>query len=207
MLKCALIAACISIAWLAQSCAKPTKHYNVDKPSPTGTYRVKVAVTVKDEGDFLGQFTQQGAVQVLKGQEVIYSWDLNYRDSLESTFIDNNPSIEWVGNNALRMGSHNSGHPFMNELLIWNDTSEHFKHVGVSFGKSETFEVFDLLPGDRVVLQVSPGRDYDSAGDFDLSFGYGGQTQSGKAFQGATQQKQPNHSVKLQLRIKPQDIG
>ena len=202
------IATIISAACLVQSCSwLNTRHYNVDKLSPAGTYRLKVECTVTDEGDFAGHFTDQGKEEVFKGQETIYDNKWNYRDNWESTFIDDNPSIEWIGDNALRMGSIKSQQPFTNELLILNETAEVLKHIGVSFGKSESFEVFDLSPGARVVLQVSPGRDYNSSGDLDLSFGYGGETWSGKALQGAAQYKQPNHSVKMELRIKPEDIG
>jgi hypothetical protein len=209
MLSRALIALSMTVAVLGQSCAwLASKHYKSDNASPTGIYRVKVDVTVKDEGGLSGRFTSQGGIQVFKGTEIVYSQDLNYSDTWESTFMDDHPVIEWVGNNALRMGGDISREPFTNELVVWNDTPEHFKEVGITFSKYESFHVFDLIPGAKVILQVAPGSDYDSSGDQELSFGYGGQTQSGKAFQdAAAPQKHPNHSVKLQIRIKPEDIN
>jgi len=205
MLARILIAVLVSASCFIQACGWfSTRHYNVDKPSPTGMYQVKVAVTVKDEGDLVGHFTSQGSVQVLKGTETVYSQDLNYRDNWEPTFIDTNPVIEWVGNNALRMGGDNSRQPFTNELTISNETSEHVKHVGVSCGKYEGFHVFDLASGDRVVLRPSPGLNPDTSGEYSL--GYGVETLSGKSVQGAFRQKQPNHSIKMEIKIRPEDI-
>lgn len=196
----------ISAACVAQSCGRlNTKHYNVDKPSPTGIYRVKVAVTVKDEGDFAGHFTDRGNIQVLKGAETIYANDWSYRDNWDPSFIDRNPIIEWVGNNILRMGGNNSQEPFSDELIISNETSEHVKHIGVSCGKYEHFDVFDLIPGAQVVLRPSPGLNPDVSGN--ISWGYGIQTQSGKAFEGAIQQKQPSTSIKVEIKIRPEDIN
>jgi len=199
------IAVVISATCLAQSCGwLNTKHYKVDKPSPTGIYRVKVAVTVKDEGDFAGHFTDQGSIQVLKGTETVYAYDWNYRDNWDPSFIDRNPVIEWVGNNVLRMGGDNSKEPFSDELIISNETSEHVKHIGVSCGKYEHFDVFDLSPRGEVVLRPSPGLNPDVSGN--ISWGYGVETQSGKAFQGAIQQKQPSNSIKVEIKIRPEEI-
>jgi hypothetical protein len=193
------------IALLVLSCEwLSTKRYNVDRLSPNGTYRVKVAVAVKDEGDISGHFTDQGSIKVLKGSETVYAEDWNYRDNWDPSFIERNPVIEWVEDNVLRMGGDKSGQPFTNELIISNDTEEHLKHIGVSCGKYETFKVFDIGPRSTVVLHPSPGLHSDVSGDF--SVGYGGVTLSGKAFSGALQQKQPNSSLKLQIRVSPQDL-
>ena len=100
-----IILAIIAIGLIGMSCEwLSTRNYDVDKSSPNGVYRVKVAVRVEDEGDFAGHFTEQGKIQVLKGQEIVYHRDWNFRDNWESTFIDANPVIEWVGDNTLRMG-------------------------------------------------------------------------------------------------------
>lgn len=189
----------LSCEWLS------TRHYNVDRLSPGGTYRVKVAVKVRDEGGLSGHFTDQGSIQVLKGQETVHEDHWNYRDSWDPSFIDRNPVIEWVGDNILRMGADNSGQPFVNELIVANETSEHVKYFSLSCGKYENFKIFDLTPGSRVVLRPSPGLNPDTSGN--ISWGYLTLTQSGKNFQGALEQKQPNNSTKLEIKIRPEDIN
>src|SRR5436190_6833001 len=111
----------LSCEWLR------TKNYNVDKSSPGGLYRVKVDVRVVDEGDLTGHFTDQGTIQFFKGGEIITKREWNYRDNWESTFIDANPSIEWVGDNVLRMGLSNAGQPFTDELIVSNMTKQNLK--------------------------------------------------------------------------------
>jgi hypothetical protein len=181
-----------------------TKNYNIDKSSPGGVYRVKVDVKVVDDGDLAGHFTDQGKIQFLKGQETITTREWNYRDNWESTFIDANPSIEWVGDNVLRMGLSNAGQPFTEELIISNVTKQNLKYLGISCGRNESFEVFDIAPGGQVVLRVSPKLNWDVSGDF--SIGYGGQAQNGRSFTGALQQKQPEGPVKIQLTVNSKDV-
>lgn len=189
----------LSCEWLL------TRHYNVDKLSPNGTYRVKVAVKVRDEGGLSGHFTDQGSIQVMKGQETVYADDWNYRDNWESSFIDNYPVIEWVANNILRMGHDLSRQPFTNELTISNQTAENLKHIGFSTAKNESFEVFDIAPGTSVTVRSSPH--FDPTPVNKVSIGYGGETQSGKRLVGTLEQEQPGNSIKLQITIRPEDVN
>jgi hypothetical protein len=184
--------------------SQSTKNYNVDKTSPSGTYRVKIDVRVEEEGDFRSHFTEKGRIQVLKGDETVFSREWNYRDNWEPTFRDTNPIVEWVGNNALRMGGDNSRQSFADELLISNDTDEYLKHIGVSCGKYENFEVFDLAPGGQITVRPSPGLNSDSSGKFYL--GYGGETWTGKRFEGVLKQKQPNTPLKLHITVKNKNL-
>lgn len=188
----------LSCKWLSR------RNYNVDKTSPNGVYRVKVDVRVEDEGDVAGHFTEQGKIQVLRGQETIHSREWSFRDNWESTFIDNNPVIEWVGNNTLRMGRDNSSQPFTVELIVSNKTDERLKHIGVGCGKFESFDVFDVTPGGQVVLRPSPGLNPQASGEFSL--GYVGETESGRRFTGAVQQKQLSNSPSLQITISAKDL-
>ena len=189
----------LSCEWLS------TRHYNVDRLSPNGTYRVKVAVKVRDEGGLSGHFTDQGSVQVLKGQEIVYSNDWNYRDNWESSFIDSFPVIEWVGNNVLRMGHDISKQPFTNELTISNQTAEYLKHIGISVRKNEHFDAFDIPPGNSVTVRSSPG--FDPTPVKEVSIGYGGETSSGKRFVGTLQQEQPENSIKIQITVRAEDVN
>ncbi len=196
----------LAVALLSQGAEwLETKHYNVDRFSPRRTYRVEIAVTVKEEGDILGHFTEQGKERVSKGQETIYSNEWNYRDNWEPTFIDRNPVVEWVDDNILRQGGDNSHQPFTDELMVTNATNETIKFLGISCGKYENFDVFGLAAGDRVVLRPSPGLNPDVSGNFEL--GFGGQTQSGRRFQGTLKEKQPAHSIILKITIKPNNLN
>jgi hypothetical protein len=187
-----------SCSWLA------TKRYKTDKTSPNGTYRVKVDVQITDEGDWAGHFTEQGKIQIFKSQETIYHYDWNYRDNWEPTFINTSPSIEWVGDNVLRMGGETSRQLFSDELIILNNTDEPLKHVGVGCGKYEQFQVFDIAPHGQITLHTFPGLNQDVSGDYSL--GYDGETQSGKKFEGVLSQKQPNSSLRLQITVNAKDL-
>src|SRR5574341_1270118 len=196
-----LIGVIIFSSALNLSCGR-TRKYNVDKVSPGGTYRVKVGGKVTDEGDFAGHFTDQGQLQILKGEETIIVNRWNYRDNWDPSFIDSNPVIEWVGDNALRMGTDISSQPFTTELTISNQTSEQLKYIDVSVRKNESFFAFDIAPGGSVMVRSSPG--FDPTPVDELSVGYGGETRSTKRFEGTLQQKQPKNSIKLQITIRPE---
>ena len=181
-----------------------TRNYNVDKASPGGTYRVKVNGSVKDEGDLLGHFTDQGQLQILKGEEMIIDRSWNYRDNWDPSFIDSKPVIEWVGTNVLRMGHDISRQPFTNELTISNKTGEQLKHIDITTAKNESFYAFDIAPGASVTVRSSPH--FDPTPVDKLSIGYGGETRSAKRFEGTLEQKQPENSIKLQITIRPEDV-
>lgn len=182
-----------------------TRNYNVDKASPDGTYRVKVNGSVKDEGDFAGHFTDQGQLQILKGEEMIIDRSWNYRDSWDPSFIDSNPVIEWVGTSVLRMGHDISRQPFTNELTISNQTVEQLKYISISVRKNESFHAFDIQPGSSVIVRSSPG--FDPTPVNRVSIGYGGMTPSGKSFVGTLEQEQPENSIRLQITIRPEDVN
>jgi hypothetical protein len=194
----AVVSSALSCGWLS------AKNYNVDKTSPNGTYRVKVGVRVEEEGDLFGHFTERGKIEVFKAWEIIYNCEWKVRDNWESTFIDANPVIEWLGENILRMGLDRSNQPFSDELMISNDTDETLKSVEVSCGKYEQFRVFDIAPGGRIVLRPAPKLNFDVSGDFYL--GYGGETQGGKKFAGALKQKQPDSSIRLEITVNAKDL-
>jgi len=203
--RCLVILIVVSNFVLLQSCGwGRTRNYNVDKVSPDGTYRVKVAGTVKDEGDAAGHFTDQGQLQILKREEMIIDRSWNYRDNWDPSFIDCNPVTEWVGNNALRMGGDNSRQTFTDELVISNNSGEHLKYLSIGLGKYESFYVFDVKPGDSVVVRSSPGLNYYAPGE--VHIGYLGQMQSGTKLEGELKQQQPENSIRLQITIKPEDV-
>jgi hypothetical protein len=96
--------------------------------------------------------------------------------------------VEWVGDNILRIGENSSDQPFYDELIVLNNLDENVRHVGVSYGRFESFWILDLRPGSKVSLRASPGFKPDGSSRYFL--GYGGITQSGKKFEGVLESKQ-----------------
>lgn len=182
------------------------QNLNVDKLSPTGEYRVKVDVHVEEENDPAGHFNESAKIQVFKGKEVIYCNEWKRRDNWESTFIDAHPIIEWVDDNALRMGKDRSTESLSNQLVISNNTGEPLKHMVVSCGKYENFYIFDLPPNSHLTLYPSPGLNPDSSKNYFL--GYGGKTQSGKKFSGVLEKRKPpaGESERLDISVSTQDL-
>jgi len=206
LVRSLIIPAVIFIASGSLSCQwLRTKNYHVDKPSPGGVYRVNVDVRVIKEWDLAGHFTERGRLQVSKSQDIIINRKWDYRDNWDPTFMDANPSIEWVDNNVLRLGRNNAGQPFTDELMISNLTTQNVKQLGINCGKYESFEVFDIAPGARVTLNISPALNPDVSGNIKVS--YVGQTENGSRLNGLLEQKQPNGPLKLQIIVSPKDLG
>src|SRR4028119_874695 len=197
----------VAFSLSALSCEWPaTKNYNVDKTSPNGTYRVKVEVRVKDEG--WGAFTEQGKIQIFKGQEVIDGWDWKRKDTWEPTFIEAHPIIEWVGDDVLRMGRDRSNQPLLDEFVVKNDTDEHIKYAGITYSKYESLQVFDVAPGKEVTLLASP--EFNPDGSSNDSYGYGGMALDWKKFAGVGENKQRRSpaegKLKIQITINSKDL-
>jgi hypothetical protein len=199
------VIACLSGA----SCrGQSVRNYNVDKPSPGGTYRVKVDVRVEEEGDIFGRFTEQGKIQIFKGREVVYKHDWKRTDTWEPTFADANPIVEWVGDTVVRMGQDTSDQPFSDEFVITNTTDEYLSYVEVNYGKYESLRVFDIAPGDETTLHASPMFKPDGSSNY--FFSYGGTTRSGKKFTGGGEDKQRQSpaggQLKFQITTTPKDL-
>jgi len=180
------------------SCTR-TQEFNVEKTSPNGAYRAKVEARVKtDRMSLTGEFNEWVKIQIFKGSEVIQSDEWDRKDAWESTFIDDNSGIEWVGDNVLRMGRPIS-EPFTDEIVISNNTDEFLKDLGVSCSKYEQFKIFDVAPRSHLILRATPVTPWlSSDGVLKYSLGYGGTSQSAKDFEGVVDQPQ---------QIKPRDSG
>lgn len=174
-----------SCKWLSR------KSYKVDKVSPTGTYRIKVEVKVEDYDGLIAGFHEWGKIELLKGDEIVESnaWDFN--DNFEMTFIDGTPVIEWSGNNVLRMGRKQEGLPFLDEVVVSNDTGENLKYVNVSCDKHEQLMVLDLAAADKITVRSSPVSLWtDVNGAIKYSLGYRGVSNTGKRFSGIVDENQ-----------------
>jgi hypothetical protein len=192
----------VSCKWLR------TRNYNVDKPSPNGTYRVKFDVRVEEEGDLMGHFTEQGKIQFFKGEEVLYAHEWQWKDNWEATSIDKYPVVEWLGENVLRMGLERGKQPFMDEITVSNNSGERFKQLSVTYDGFESFEVLDVAPEDVIKLQASPEFQRSDLSNNDLW--YSGTTQSGKEIwgqMGNERRRSPaDGQLKFQITISPKDL-
>ena len=192
----------LSCKWLSR------KSYKVDKVSPTGMYRVKVDVNVEDDDYLMGGFHEWGKIELLKGEEVVSCREWNFKDNWETTFIDANPVIQWVGDSVLRMGDDTFDQPLLNDLIISNNSDEFLQHIGVSNGKYEQFYVFDIAPKKQITLRLSPHIKPDGSSNY--STGYGGKTATGKVFDGVMEQKQRKSpvdgSMKYHIDINSNDL-
>jgi hypothetical protein len=203
-----VVAAAISVQsckWLSR------KNSNIDKPSPTGAYRVKFESTVEDTDRFMG-FHEWGSIQYLKGADVVYSRKWDYTDSMEDTVMGMHENITWLGNNVLLMGGHDrTGDKLMDEVTISNTTLEHLNYVDLSLAKYSHLTVFDLPPAEKVKVRVPLiGSWRYTAGEINSSFGFGGQTQSKKEFSGTRRESKkmasPNDAANVLLEITQADI-
>jgi hypothetical protein len=172
---------------LGLSCAQSLRQeFDVEKTSPKGTYRVKIEFRIK-EPKGTRDHTEQLKVQFFKGQEMIHAEELINSDQYEPSIRKGMAVVEWVDDNVLRMGEDRSDQPFNDELIVSNNTGEYLKHVGISYGRYESFDIFDLAPGTHVTLHASPDFNLDGTSNYWL--GYGGVTQSGRKFDGEMEGK------------------
>ena len=166
------ILSCLLVAW---SCSAQPKHYEIDKRSPNGSFRVKVNV---NRGDGSGTL-DQAKFEFLTGQEVVNSWEWKQEDHYERDF-DSFLPIEWVDERVLEIGGGGSNAaPFSDELTVTNASGQDLKYLSISYGKSNVFMIFALAPGANVSLRVNPQLTVKGE---EFSFGYGGMTQAGKQF-------------------------
>ena len=199
----------VAVSLSGLSCQRLSRrNYNVDKVSPNGVYRVKVEVRVEDEDTLMGGFNEWGKVQFFKGQEVIDTNEWQRKDNFEPTFIDAHPNIEWIGDNVLRMGGDRPDEHHAAGLIISNNTAEPLRYIGVSCSKYESFEVFDIAPGSQIMFVIAPTFQPDELSTYAL--GYGGETQSGKKFEGVTAQGQrrspADDSLTFQIAVNAKDL-
>jgi hypothetical protein len=183
--RCLFIFLLLAASLIGLSCKAP--NYNIDKTSPNGTYRIKIDLWEED-GKGTRDYTERLKVQYLKGPEVIYSYESENSDQYEPSMREGMQEVEWVSDNVVRVGRDRSGQPYADELIVANNTGEHLTHVGVSYGRYQSFRAFDLAPGSVVTLYASP--EFNPNGTSNYFLGYGGMTRSGRRFEGVMESKQ-----------------
>jgi hypothetical protein len=196
------------ISLFGQSCEWPSRlNYEIDRTSPNGVYQVKIKSRA-GQAKGTSKYTEHVEILFLKGQEVIRDYIWENTDQYELSFRDVAPIVEWVDNNVLRMGQDRSDQPFFDELIISNNTDEYLREVGVSYGRKESFNVFDLAPRSEITLRASPGFKPDGTSNSYL--GYSGTAQSGKKFVGTMEGKKRTSSadgpLKFSIMINSTDL-
>jgi hypothetical protein len=161
---------------LAWACGgSQARQYEIDQPSPDGSFRVKVMVQRGDPGKTL----DEAKFQFLERNEIIYAWDWKQEDRYGPDFEGFLP-IKWVDENVLQIGGRGPKEiPFSDELTVTNASGQHLKYLEISYQQSNIYMVFDLPPGGQVKLSATP---WTTVRGGEFSFGYGGVTQAGKRF-------------------------
>lgn len=152
----------IALSFFLQSCSFKQQPYYIDKVSPDGKYRVKLRV-IPGKPDSL----DQAKIEFFKGDTIVDIWDWQQEDQYEAG-VDSLLPIEWVSNNVLLIGAERPNEGLSDELTIVNATDENLEFVGISYGRYESFKVFDLAPGLRVKIHANP-----QYGPKNNTFGYG----------------------------------
>jgi len=133
----------------------------VDKPSPTGKFRIKFDNTLQElyKNDPF-RFHEWGGIQMFKGSELVYSRSWDHEDSMEDTIAGMTANIEWVNDNTLRLAGKYKDSQASDTLIITNQTDQSICHLNVSLGKYEQFQILDLVPGQQVLLKINHSPDF-----------------------------------------------
>ena len=170
------------------SCASPVSPVLViEKTSPAGAYRVRMEYHRKEHEDRYGS-TEYLKVRFFKGQELIHAdeWE---EDAPDVSLRPEEGGVEWVAENVLRNGEKWAGQPFNDEVVVTNSTGEEIKYARITYGRTETFQVFELAAGSQVALRTSPGF-IPSGHSRNYWLAYDGVTLSGKKFLGSMDGKE-----------------
>jgi hypothetical protein len=169
-----LIGALVVMAVTYHSCEKAPHlkaPYVVDKPSPQGTYRIKIELTPNPQrGSGIYERNEHLKIQYFKGQEIIATYETDSSDDLEVPLGEGLQVVEWVAENAVRLGRDRSQQPFSDELSISNQTGEPISFLQVGYGRFESFRIFDLPAGSSITLAASPEFKPDGTSNHSLVY-------------------------------------
>lgn len=186
----------LTVVWACTPSQPQT--YEIDKPSPGGSYRVKVHVR-RGQGGSL----DEARFQFLKGQEVVETWDWKQPDQYEPDF-DSLLPIEWLNDQVVVISAKPVKARFADELIVTNNSGENVKHMSIAYGRAGSYWIFDLAPGKQITIRAHPW--FTVKGD-EFRFGYGGITQTGKSFVAvinAGERLSPGEPKKFSVTISPE---
>ena len=162
----------VALCFCLQSCSSRPQPYDINKVSPDGKYRAKIRIVPGKPGESL----DEAKLEFFRGDKLVDTWDWQQEDHYEAGANSLLP-VEWVSNNVLLMGAERPKEGLADELTIVNAMDENLQFIGISYGRYQSFKVFDLAPGmSRIINANAP------YGPKNNGFGYGGITQSGKRF-------------------------
>lgn len=188
-----------SCRWLSRKNAK------IDKPSPTGAYRVRFDSTIEDIDDW-GGFHEWGNIQYLKGAEIVYSYDWDYKDRWEDTVMGTHANAAWLGNNVLYMGGDDpTSDNFMDEITISNTSLEHVDYVMLTSGKYTHITVFDLPPAGEIKVRLPFMKSWRQGERVTVSYS-GWAARPKRGFVGTREATSPNDLARLSVEITPADF-
>jgi hypothetical protein len=147
-------------------------------------------------------------IKYLMSGKVINSNEWRNSDQYEPSLADSIQSVEWISDNVLRMGRKLGTQPFQDSLVVMNNTSQPLKYLELDYGKNQSFHVFDLAPGEHLLLSASPEFKEDGSSNYFL--GFGGESSDGRRFEGTreTEKRQsPNAGpLRFEVTITPIDF-
>ena len=176
------------------------RQYSIDKPSPTGKYRIKIEVSPGNSALPFQRPDEQCKIQYFKGQQKIGGYETRCReDEYESSLAEGWQVVEWPADNVARIGRDRSDQPFGDELLVSNKTEDFLKQLGIGYGRFQDFEIFDLPPGETLTLSASPEFKPDGTSNYEVT--YNGITQDGNTFAGVLEKKRRSSAADGPLRF------
>lgn len=182
-------------------------NYNLEKISPSGTYRVRVEVRAAPKKG-TREYTERVRYEFYRRNELIHTHNWEESDQYEPSFDDMKPNFEWVADNILSIRTPETTQPFFDEIVLENRTDEVLKYISIGYGRGELFWLFDTKPTAKNLLHASPQFKPDGTSNYFI--GYGGVTQSGKQFEGAIEAKQRNSAkdgpLKFAITLEPKDL-
>jgi len=141
--------------------------YEVDRTSPNGIYRVKIELR-QDKRTGTRDRTERLKIQYLKQGKIIDTYQAENSEQYEPSMRKGLQVVEWLADNALRIGEDNLNQPFNDEVVVSNTSDEYLRYVEVSYGRFESLRVFDLAPKSQIALAASPGFKPDGSSRYFL---------------------------------------
>jgi hypothetical protein len=180
--------------------------HEIVSTSPNGLYSFKVELR-KDPPKGTRSYTEHGKITASRGKVVICTYEWDNSEEFGATFLELNTVIEWVGENAIRVGGDRSDQPFLDTLVVTNNSNERIKYIELSYGRAETFWIFDIDPNATVSVKASPNVKPDPSLLHD-NVGFGGETVNGNKFRGVAKGHRSggNKAQQVEIAISQTDL-
>ena len=144
----------LSFAIMATACSSFSGlAFTIDTSSPKKTYRVVVGGRPDPPG--IASTVQQVRLQVLKGNNVVFTDENFYREEVDHLFTNEYPNHEWLNESVLRFGKAASSATAKDTVTIVNRTGANIDVAKIEYAiLNEKFIVLGLGPEQRTQLQL-----------------------------------------------------